>query len=251
MVERREELNKYIQRKGAASIAELERVVPGVSSMTIRRDLKFLEGRGDIVRTRGGAKSIAHLSSLKEDAYASRAHANLELKMEIAAKAASLLDEGTSIYLDSGTTVMCIAKQLGARQLFVTTSGPNIGLWLLKNHDYIVNIVGGQLSHENLSLSGPVSLDFIAGVNIEVAILAASGFSPGTGFTCGNYYEASLKRAVLKKARSAAVVMDSTKLGVIMPFTFAGEGEPDMLITDSGFDPKTADLLIKKGVRVI
>ena len=65
-IDRREAINQFIQSRGEARLTELEVRYPDVSSMTLRRDLETLERQGYIVRVRGGAKSLAHLSMIKE-----------------------------------------------------------------------------------------------------------------------------------------------------------------------------------------
>src|SRR5512133_1375902 len=126
--DRREDMNQYIQSKGEVRLTELEARYPDVSSMTIRRDLKYLERQGMIIRIRGGAKSLAHLSMLKEAAYTQRQAENTAAKLKIADKAISLISTGRAIFIDSGTTCMCLAQRLPDQNLFVLTAGPNIAL---------------------------------------------------------------------------------------------------------------------------
>jgi DeoR/GlpR family transcriptional regulator of sugar metabolism len=92
--DRREAINQYIQSRGEVRLKELEQRYTDVSSMTLRRDLEFLERQGRIVRIRGGAKSLAHLSMLKEAAYTQRQVANTDAKLVIADKAIRLLSPG-------------------------------------------------------------------------------------------------------------------------------------------------------------
>ena len=51
---RKERLNNYIQLKGEVKISELEKIFSDVSTMTIRRDLEYLEQQGEVLRVRGG-----------------------------------------------------------------------------------------------------------------------------------------------------------------------------------------------------
>lgn len=230
---RREVLNQYIQSKGEVRLTELEGLIPDVSSMTLRRDLEQLERLGEIVRTRGGAKSIAHLSMLKEAAYTQRAGENLDAKMRIAEKALKFVTPGRSIYLDAGTTAMCLAQKLPDESLFVLTSAPNIALELLKNHNTRVSLTGGQLSRDTMSLSGYNATEYVKGLNIDIAFMAASAFSLHSGFTCGDFFEAEIKRLVIRKAQTTVVLMDSSKIDRGMPYTFARLSDTDILVTDA------------------
>jgi len=229
---RREVINLYIQSKGEVRISELETLLPDVSLMTLRRDLESLEKRGEIVRTRGGAKSIAHLSMLKEAAYTQRVGENTEAKMVIAEKAARLLSPGRSLFIDSGTTAMCLAQKIPDDNYFILTSGPNIALELLKNHNNRVSLTGGQLNRDTISLSGYNAVEYIKTLNIDIAFMAASAFSLTSGFTCGDYSEAEIKRLIIRKASTAVMLMDSSKIDRGMPYTFAKLADLSILISD-------------------
>ncbi|MHB1484680.1 MAG: DeoR/GlpR family DNA-binding transcription regulator [Saccharofermentanales bacterium] len=230
---RREVINLYIQSKGEVRLLELENLLPDISSMTIRRDLENLEQRGEIVRTRGGAKSISHLSMLKEAAYTQRVGENTEAKMIIAEKATKFVTVGRSLYIDAGTTGMYFAQKLNDDNLFVLTSAPNIAMELIKNHNIKVSLTGGQLNRDTLSLSGYNAAEYIKTINIDIAFMAASAFSLNSGFTCGDYFEAEIKRLIIKKAQTTVMLMDASKVECGMPYTFAKLTDVDILITDT------------------
>ena len=103
---RREEILEKINAQGFMSINDLAVIFPDVSTMTIRRDLEFLEDRGDIVRTKGGAKSIMHLSMQKEEAYHRRELINPDLKREIARKASGLIEN--QVYINKAFAMVLL-----------------------------------------------------------------------------------------------------------------------------------------------
>ena len=230
--DRRASINQYIQSRGEIRLKELEERYPDVSSMTLRRDLEFLERQGRIVRIRGGAKSLAHLSMIKEAAYTQRQAENTDAKMIIADKAAQLVQEGQSIYIDSGTTCMWLAQRIKDQHLFVLTPAPNIALELVKNQNVKINLTGGQLNRETLTLSGFNAVEYVKTLNIDLAFMAPSAFTIQNGFSCGDYFEAELKRLVIRKARQVVMLVDSSKLNRNMPYTFAKLQNLYALITD-------------------
>lgn len=230
--ERREAINEIIQAKGEVRLAELEQQYPEISSMTIRRDLEALERQGRIIRIRGGAKSIAHLSMLKEAVYTQRQIENTPAKQMIADKALQFVSPGRSIYIDSGTTCMTFAQRLPDHNLFVLTPAPNIALELIKNSNIKVNLTGGQLNRDTITLSGFNASEYVKSINIDIAFMAASAFSIQNGFTCGDYYEAELKRLIIKKAQQVIMLMDTSKINLGMPYTFARLNQVQTMITD-------------------
>ena len=231
--QRRETINERIQTSGEVKLADLEKLFPNVSSMTLRRDLEVLERQGRIIRIRGGAKSIAHLSMIKEAVYTQRQAENTPAKTLIADKAAALVAAGRSIYIDSGTTCMSLAQRLPDQNLFVLTPAPNIALELIKNSNIKVNLTGGQLNRDTLTLSGFNAVEYVKSINIDIAFMAASAFSLQNGFTCGDYYEAELKRLIIRKAQQVIMLMDSSKINTGMPYTFARLNQVQTLITDN------------------
>ena len=81
--------------------------------------------------------------------------------------------------------------------------------------------------------------------------MSASGFNIQTGFTSGAFSECELKAAVMEKARTRIMLMDSSKLAKRMPFTFARLSDIDVLISDSGLDKEVAALAHNEKVQVL
>lgn len=250
MQQRISRIRQLVHEKGEIKLTELEGIFPGVSTMTLRRDLKKLEELGDVVRIKGGAKGISHLSRIKEEIYSKRSMENTAEKFAAAKKAFLYLEQGRSIFLDSGTTIMYLARLLENQKLFITTSAPNIALECAKNPNATINLIGGTLSRENLSLSGINALSFLDVINIDIAFMAASGFSFKSGFTAGDYGECEIKKKVISKASKTIVLMDSTKFGKNLPFTFARLSDVYLLISDDNVSPDIAKR-INRGVRKI
>lgn len=248
---RQQQISQYIHDRSQVSISELERLCPDVSSMTIRRDLESLEQSGILVRIHGGARSIHSLSRFSEEIYGRRAMEHINFKQEIAKKAAELVADGMSIYLDAGSTAMYFSQKMPNRRAFITTSGPNIATELLKNDQLTINLLGGQLNPDTISVSGIHAIDYLRSINIDTAFIAASGFSCDSGFTNGNSSECELKRAALSRAQKRIVLMDSSKVGKTMPFTFAQPSGVDILVTDSGIDDETRRYIEDCGVFVV
>ncbi|MBE7010181.1 MAG: DeoR/GlpR transcriptional regulator [Ruminococcaceae bacterium] len=242
--DRRLSIFELIEQQGEISIHELETLFPDVSSMTLRRDLDYLESKNKIVKIKGGAKSLSHLSrSLFQDVegdYGLRESINAAGKHLIAEKATPLIESGRSIYIDAGSTIMQFVRYLKTGRFSVITNGVNAALELSQNQSATVNLVGGELNRNNMSVSGGGALEHIRNINIDIAFMAASGFTVEDGFSNGSFDEFELKREVVKKAKKTVILMDSTKLGKTMPYTFCTLADVDYLIMDQ---PADAQLL--------
>lgn len=228
---RREKIRKMLTENGNISLSELSSVFPDVSEMTLRRDLEYFEEQGVAVRVRGGARLLDPADS-KEPSYIKRVDTNKLAKEKIAFLAAKYVSSGSSVYIDSGTTAMALAKILPDINLNILTSGPNIAMELSNKRNININMTGGNLSRSNLSLSGPSAMNCIELMNIDTAFIVTSGLAVEGGFTCGDYNECTLKKAVIKKARTVILLADSSKVGKLLPFTFAKPEDIDVIITD-------------------
>lgn len=247
---RRDRVREYLRENGAATIRELSREFPEVSLMTIHRDLDALELEGCVKKIRGGARYIAEAPK-SEAAYPIRAVENQPAKEYIAELAASLITPGVSVYIDSGTTGFALAKRLPAASVQVFTDAPNIAMAASEKPEPVVNICGGMLNRRNLALTGKSSLDFFEHVNVDIAFMAASGYTPKSGFTCGSEGEAQIKMRVISRAAKVVMMADSSKFGKVLPFTFASPEDIQILITDALPDEKLADSLRQLGVALM
>ena len=248
---RREQMLEFIKAKDSVSVKELSQMFSTVSFMTIHRDLDFLEEKGLIERVRGGAKYISPDESAFEPAFNEREIANRELKLAIASKAASLIKSGSSVYIDAGTTAYALSKALPNFPLSVVTNSPNIAVSLADRRYVNVMLCGGSLEKKNLSLYGSAAIQMLEKINIDLAFVAASGYSESCGFTCGNDGEATIKSLVCKKARKVALMIDSSKIDSVLPITFANEDDIDYFICDKPLNEEITKKFSEKGIIIL
>ncbi len=237
--------------KPFTSLKELEERFPDVSSMTLRRDIEFFERQGDVIKVRGGARSMKFITTSMEESFSTRSTENTFSKQKIAHAAAGFIETGRSIFFDSGSTVMQLATMMPKSRLTVNTTDPNLALELVKHDNIMVNLVGGLLSRDNLSLSGMQSVEYINKVNIDVAFISPSGFSLKNGFTSGNYNESELKNAIVKKAGCVIMLIHSSKISKSLPYTFCGLDDVQKIVTDEPLDAEILNACREKGIDVI
>jgi len=247
---RLEIIKQMLIEKNILSFKDLEQQFPDVSTMTLRRDIERLEHEGFAMKIRGGAKKVDQ-SKEREDLYSKRANRNIEAKQLLASNALQFIEIGRSVFLDSGSTIMELAKILPDVHLSIITSGPNIALEITKNHNPTVNILGGTINSDNCSVAGPTALSSIKNFNIDLAFIAPSGYSPSGGFTVGNYAECEVKRAVIKKANMVIMLMEQEKINKSLPFTFATLKDIDVIITNGELSKDFTKLALKANVNII
>lgn len=245
---RQSKILSYIEKHGEVKNKDLQELVGDCSHMTLWRDLTFLEQEGRIRRTRGGA-APANDPGGREISFNLRLNQNMLLKEEIADIALPLLLPHHSLFLDAGSTVYTLASRLTDGIHTIITSAVNIAAELAKFGNN-VTLLGGQVNNDTLSSSGPQAEEMLELINIDVAIMATTGYSVGGSFTGGYLPEAQLKRKILKKSAFSIMLMDSDKIARSHPFTFATLEDFDLLISDSKVPDEFISLARDRGVYV-
>ncbi len=253
ITERQKHILNILDEKGEVQLQLLKEMFPEVSEMTLRRDLIFLEGEGLLIRTYGGAVSAKKLSLTggEENAYSRRASENIEAKMKIAEIAVSLVEKGRSIYFDSGSTLMCLAKILPDDNYSIVTSGANISLELIKKQRISVVTLGGSVNRNTLSVSGPYAMSILDTINIDLAFMSASGFSAENGLTVSNIHECDLKRKVVQRAKKVILLMDESKINKDLPFTYAKLNDINMWVCEKTLPSDINEIANKLGVKIL
>ena len=244
--ERIEDIAEILDKRGKMTLEQLEEVFPNVSQMTLRRDLFQLEEDGRIIRIRGGAMSVKEVQKVSGEAYTKKTALNTDAKIVIAQKAAALIDEGACVFLDGGTTAMYLAKEMPDLKCNVFTNGIAVAMERAQKKNVAITVVGGQLMKDNLSTSSPAARAYFDATNFEIAIVSATAFTPEHGFSCNLQIESDLLKDVFKKARQVYMMLDSSKIGKINPYTFAHIEDIDVLITDDRFPKEIKDLFAQQ-----
>jgi DeoR family transcriptional regulator of aga operon len=248
---RKEKIGKYIQENGVVTIKEISALFPDVSLMTIHRDLEKLEEEGTIVRTRGGAMPAATGSSMTEAKLEARMQTNMKAKREMAQKALRLIEPGSAVFLDAGTSNMALAQAFPDTDVSIFTTGPNIAMELARLTLPTIHMCGGRLNRFNQAVSGQSTLDMLERVNIAAAFLGVSGYTEEGGFTCGKEDEMLVKRLMMKRAGKKVLLMDSSKCGRILPYTFGNIEDADYIVSDGQLPEDVLRRAEKAGTRIL
>ena len=194
--------------------------------------------------------SVKEVQKVSGEAYTKKTTINTDAKIVIAQKAAALIDEGACIFLDGGTTAMYLSKELPDIKCNIFTNGIAVAMELAQKKNINITVVGGQLMKDNLSTSSPAAKVYFDSTNFEIAIVSATAFTPEQGFSCNSQVEAELLKDCFKKARMVYMMLDSSKIGKINPYTFARIEDIDVLITDDHF-PKDCKMLFEQKNKVV
>ncbi|MDO5552160.1 MAG: DeoR/GlpR family DNA-binding transcription regulator [Planctomycetia bacterium] len=239
-----EAVNEY-EKTTVTDLCERFSVSPG----TIRNDLRELEEGGFLKRTHGGAISIKKVT-YEPNTYEKEVERVRE-KVAIARVAATIVQPGDSIALDTGTTTFELAKLIAnVPDLTIVTNDLQIASYLEEHSEAVVLITGGRIRKNFHCTLGQSVLDMIQNINVDKLFLATNGMSIAKGLSSPNLDTANVKSALIKSASQVILVADSDKIEKNYFVRFAMLNELDMLITDSGADREFLDAVEKARVEV-
>jgi DeoR family transcriptional regulator of aga operon len=209
--ERRRAILEIVNRESRALVQDLAPQF-GTSQVTIRKDLEILHRQGLVYRTHGGALPI-RAGALLDPSLREKEKLHRKEKHEIGAAAASLVKEGQSVVLDSGTTTTVIARALREfRRLTVITNAVNIAADLAGTNVEVI-LTGGILRENSFSLVGPLAEDTLRHLSADILFLGVDGFDVHFGLTTPNMLEAKVNRVMVDISRRTVAVCDSSKFG--------------------------------------
>lgn len=247
-LDRHNQIVSLINKQGTVKNTQLIELF-GISIETVRRDLEYLEQQGYLRRVYGGAVVSNSLHS--EPEYASRTKVCHEEKNAIAAEAAKLICAKDTVYLGVGTTVQAMVQYMkGLGEFAVFTNALRTAVELSEIPGCSVILPGGQLRSKELTLSGFPAEENLDRFNVDKAFIGIGGITED-GVTDFHIGEAGVHRKLIKNARQAIVLADSSKLGVRAMNNVCPLDEIDIVITDHNASKQAIRALEQAGVQVI
>ena len=211
---RRRAIAEQLRARGSSSVADLEEEF-GVSSMTIRRDLRELDRQGLAKRTHGGA--VAPGLAAHEDSFSQRLDVEVEAKQRLAVAAAALVAPGETVFIDSSSSAYYAARQILANGIpisIVTNSVPVMQLFASSDANVELTGVGGRLRRLTLSLVGPAAVRTVREHFADKLIFSVKGIAGDGSLTDPDPLECEVKRAMIERAEESILLLEPGKLQV-------------------------------------
>jgi len=247
--ERRTQILQIVRSAGRVKVNELA-IRFNTSAVTIRNDLNELHQRGLVLRSHGGA--VLPDTIQRESPVHERLKAYSDEKRRIGAMAATLINDGETIILDSGTTTLEIARQIKKKQgLQIITNGVNIAAELLDARDAQVFIVGGTVRGESASISGRFTEEMFDQFSADKLFLSGAGCDLDFGVSGANLEETMVNRAMLRISREIILVADASKFSKRSMSRIAPFSEIDTVISDTSLDEEIQAKLRSLGCNLI
>ena len=238
-----------LKKKGQITIPELIEQTK-VSGVTIRKDLKFLEDKGLIFITRGGA-SLTNPYTIDRPIL-EKATINAEQKKKIAQAAVKLIGQNDAIIIGSGTTAFELAHQLHpAKPLTVITPAIKVTMELCNRPNMEVLQLGGIIRTNSSSVAGAYAEYMLDRVSCGVLFIGVDGIDLDFGFSISNLTEANINQKMINASQVVVVLADSSKFGKRGIGKICELEQVQYIITDAGVSETIVKELEEQGLKVI
>ncbi|GAA4750963.1 DeoR/GlpR family DNA-binding transcription regulator [Flavisolibacter ginsenosidimutans] len=249
ITERHQAILKQLQETGRVDIQKLSENLQ-VTGVTIRKDLKLLEERNLLFRTKGGGSLQNPYAS--ERPINEKEFINVDQKRKIAKAALPLTTQTDSIIIGSGTTVYELSRCLSpTKHLIVITPALKVALELHNRPNVEVLQLGGLIHQSSASAAGTFAELILDHISCDVLFLGADGIDPDFGISITNLNEASLNQKMINVARKVVIMADGSKFGRRGLGRVCNLDTVQSIITDSGAPAESVKALEERGINVV
>ncbi len=253
MAARENQLLQTLRTAGSLTTEDAVRLV-GVSESTVRRLFIDLEKKGVAVKTYGGIRIVQGAAS--EYSYDRLETVRVEVKQRIAFHAASLIESGDVVYLDTGTTAAQLAVALAQRiragelkdvRLF-TNSLVNLNIL---SQVSLVSLIGGEYRANRRDFHGYLAEETLKRLHFTRNFFGADAFDLSYGFSASDFSSARMNELILQNSDARCAILDSSKFGCRSVVAFAKLSDVSTVVTDDELDPETAARIRESGKELV
>lgn len=246
-----EEIKKYVADNGSVSLDELcERF--GISKNTVRRDVDGLVKAGALKKVYGGVSSVS--TSLQESSYDARMALESDAKAQIARRAAEFIEDGDSVFVDSGSTTGRIVDYLhDKKNVTVVTNNLDFIMKAISLNNLKVIVFSGILDRDIMAFTGidDQTARMLKNFNFKKAFLSATGVTVEFGAMNSILSETAYKSTAVEWAKERYLLVDKTKFGSVTIKSFCRLEDIDCLITDAAPPEDISRAMRENGSRII
>lgn len=241
---RRDKIIDLLNTKTSLLVKEISTEL-AVSEITIRRDLTALEKMGLVRREHGSAQIIKKIGTEDYNEEIER------LKNAIAKKAAEFVNEGDTLFINTGSTALSALTNLENKRVTIVSNNVKVAS-LDHNPNSTVILSGGEIRFPKEALVGDIAIDSFSKMSSDISIIGCSGLSVENGITTPVLHEAKINSLIIERTQGLVIVAaDYRKIGFSSNFTSATIQDINYLITDTFAPPEVIREIEEQGVQVI
>lgn len=234
--ERLNRLTKALAEQGVVRLRDAAALLD-VSEMTVRRDIAANAGQfaffgGHILRAGDFGGNAGYRIDREQDKFAAA-------KAAACAKAANLIAERDTVFIDCGTTTPYLANLIPTNlSVTVVCYALNIAQIVSRKPEVRMILLGGAYHPSSATFSGGEGLEALSAIGVNKAFISAGGVERARGVSCWNFHEVPIKQKAMSCAVERHLVVDSSKIGKVTAAFFAKIDDFDSIITElPGVDP--------------
>ena len=227
---RRGHLVQMVRQHGFISIEAMAEHFD-VSTQTIRRDVEQLSLENKVARYHGGA-GLAHGSDSL--AYANRKSRNLEQKRIVAALVAAQIPDGSSLFIDIGTTMEVVAEALtGHRELRIITNHIRVVSVLSERTDFEIILAGGMVRNRDQAITGEDTSEFLKRFKVHFAVFSIGSIDGDGSMLDYDYRDVQISKTAMAISKKRFAVADHSKFDAEAMVRLGHVSEIDAFFTDT------------------
>lgn len=232
-INRKKEILKMVEHADVVSYQELADTL-NVSTMTIRRDVTELANENSVIKEHGGVRRVAF--DIRTKTTNEKRTLYPKEKDYIAQVATDLIAPNSVIYLDAGTTVLALAKQLKNDHKHIITNSLCTFNWLMDRQFTNVFLTGGEFVATTEEFHGVHAERLVRDFSIDYAFLATNGLIDDN-LTTFSPFSGRLQSTVIEQSKTIYLLADHSKFGNSDAYIFGKLSQVDAIISDDTLDP--------------
>lgn len=229
--QRYELILNFLNDNGNGTINDFVKLT-GTSSATIRRDLTHLEDEGLLSRIHGGA-TIDRIE--REASYSDKSVMNLKDKIYIAKTAASLIEDGDTLFIDAGTSTYEMLPFINNKNLTIVTNSVTLISSLVRDR-HLVYLLGGKVKPTTNAIIGSEAAQKLNSLSFDKCFIGTNGIDRAHGYSTPDNDEAIIKRTALKQSKTKYVLGDASKFYKTAFVKFADLSDAVLITNDTQSD---------------
>lgn len=228
-VERQEQILQLLHQKDALRVGQIAKALY-TSEATVRRDLAYMESQGLVRRVYGGV--VLEKQNLPLDM---RLNEHTSAKKEIAERAAKMLYEGCSVFIDASSTASHLLPYILQFNDMTVITNSHRAIETLRQSKLNFICTGGRMIASNQAYIGAIAESTLENLCMDFAFFSSQGVSADGEVTDASEEETSLRRVLLRRAKKPVLLCDSSKVGKQFLFRLGNLSDMAEVITDSAF----------------
>ena len=233
-----------LSKKKKVTVAELSKALE-ISEVTVRKDLSILEEKGFLKREHGYA------TMMSSDDVSNRLSFNYETKRQIAQQALTIVKDGETVMIESGSCCALLAEEIvsNKRDITIITNSVFIATFVRNRPGAHIILLGGEYQNESQVMIGPLVKICASNFHVDKFFIGTDGFNE-YGAMSGDLMRAEAVRNMSENAQQTIILTESAKFKKIGVVPLIPYERISSIYTDDQVEDTTIQKLESKNIKI-